>query len=671
MKRLLAVMLLACTLFTLCACPGGDPTVPPTPGPGGNDNKCPTCGNDPCTCPPEGNKCPTCGQDPCVCPPPTVEPVYAQTYPYTDEDGVVHIRYQDTYSFGKDIKGIEVVEITSTVTGTTEKDPNLLVKQKDGQSVYADGCGKAIVSFRAGPTVTIQVDPSPINMLFVTGQSNASGDPQSGLKDGFYEHYSNDYIRVPETMAYLTWTGQQVSVDVEQDKKDYAEAYNSKYGSLWPSTTPEKITFVPYMNYITPTLDWETASVVSGPVPQQFSIPKGQTTFSLCGWNAALAYEWVKQTGERVWIVNCSQGGMEIQQFQPNASGTGTNEYYQAVAVFNAALETLYKEVDAGHFVLNHMAYYWFHGESNSNDDDAYDSEGNLKEYYGGNRFLVAGGKGRRYLTAEEYAAYFKTMHEGFMADVKYSHNGVEKELEYCGIMTIRTKYGERQNTLDQLKLLGPRNAEYYVGATGEGSLKNVFVVSNVTERWVGSVHNGETNPEADAAVEAYMLEVYGTAKRFKEIFGYDMPTTVYEMHPGVHYLMHGHNEMGMDCARNSLRIIRLLTPENCYKLPTNDPLYKMEEDVTIKLVAEDGMTELMQGDIITFDKNTLQAVICPQFVNLYQQVKGVRIEITGGQFTFNANVFTADSRGESFLQFKLFVGNELYDEYAFSVEFR
>ena len=671
MKRLLAVLLLACTLFTLCACPGGGPTEPPVTPPGGGDGeKCPTCGKDPCECP-TGNACPVCGQDPCVCPPPTVEPVYAQTYPYTDDAGVLHIRYQDTYDFGKDIQGITDVVITSTVTGTTEKDESLLVKQKDGQSVYADGCGSATVKFRGNQTVKVQVDPSPINMLFVTGQSNASGDHQSGLKPGFSEHYNRDYIRSPETMAYITWTGQQVSVNVEQDKIDYAEAYNSKYGSLWPSTSPDRISFIPYQNYVPTTLDWETASCANGPQPQALTQAPGVTTFSLAGWNAALAYEWVKQTGERVWIVNCSQGGMEIQQFQPNASGEGTNEYYQAVAVFNLALETLYKEVDAGHFVLNHMAYYWFHGESNSNDDDAYDSEGNLKEYIGDNRFLVAGGKGRRYLTAEEYTEYFIKMHKGFMADVVYDHAGKKHELEYCGIMTIRTKYGETKNTLDQLKLLGPRNAEYYMGASGEEALKNVFVVSNVTERWVGSTYDEDlgTNPEADAAVEAYMLEVYGSEKRFKEIFGYDMPKTVYEMHPGVHYLMHGHNEMGMDCARNSLRIIRLFSPENCYMLPTNDPLYKIEEEVTVKLVGEDGMTELQ--DIVTFDKKTLTAVVCPQFENLYHQVKGVRVEIVEGDFTFAANVFTAASRSESFLQFKLYVGNELYGEYAFNAEYR
>ncbi|MBQ8174030.1 MAG: hypothetical protein IJ009_01365 [Clostridia bacterium] len=659
MKRLIAILMLACTLFMLCACPGDGPVEPPVGG-----DVCDVCGKNPCECPDDTDpKCPTCGQNPCVCPPPAVvvDPVYARTYPYTDDEGVVHIRYQDTYNFGRDIQEITDVVITSTVTGTTEKDANLLVEQKDGQSVYADGCGTATVKFRGNQVVKIQVDPSPINMLFVTGQSNASGDPQSGLKPGFSSQYADDYIRSPETMAYLTWTGQQVSIDPEGDLEDYTWAWNNG-GTLWPATSPAQIKFIDYKNYVPTTLDWETASNANGPQPQQLSIPKGQTSFSTSGWNAALAYEWVKQTGERVWIVNCSQGGMEIQHFQPTEDGTPiNNEYYQAVAVFNAALETLYKEVDAGHFVLNHMAYYWFHGESNSNDNEI-----SLGEYTGAdNRFKA--NRGNRYLDAEAYTEYFINMHKGFMSDVVYDHNGVTKELEYCGIMTIRTKDGETKNTYDQLKLVGARNSEYYMGASADEALSNVFVVSNVTERWVGETYDEElgSNPEADAAVEAYMLEVYGSAARFKEIFGYDMPTTVYEMHPGVHYLMHGHNEMGMDCARNSLRIIRYLTPENCYELPN----YDYEDEVIIRIVGEDGMTELT--DLIIFDKTTLKASVCPQIAPLYRQVDGLRIEIVGEGFTFDSNVLTAASRSESFVQFKLYFGDELYEEYAFNIEYR
>ena len=63
MKRVLALLLLICTVFILCACPGGGPVEPPV----GGDDPCDVCGKNPCECP-TGNPCPDCGKDPCECP---------------------------------------------------------------------------------------------------------------------------------------------------------------------------------------------------------------------------------------------------------------------------------------------------------------------------------------------------------------------------------------------------------------------------------------------------------------------------------------------------------------------------------------------------------------------------------------------------------------------------
>ena len=80
-------------------------------------------------------------------------------------------------------------------------------------------------------------------------------------------------------------------------------------------------------------------------------------------------------------------------------------------------------------------------------------------------------------------------------------------------------------------------------------------------------------------------------------------------------------------------------------------------------------MTELT--DTVTFDKSTRKATVCPIVTPLYQQVKGVRIEPLGEGFSFSANVFTAAAEGISPLRFKLYLGEKLYGEYAFSVEYR
>ena len=684
MKKLLAITLLLCMLVgMLTACPagGGDVTCTHTY----QNGACISCGaadpdyvapNPECTHTYEAGVCTQCGgTDPeYVKPVIPVEPTYAQTYPYTDEDGVLHIRYQDTYTFTHEIQEIKDVNITSTKTGTDTPDAKLLVQKKDKNGkntvIYADGCGTATIRTRVGET-KVKVDPSPINLFFVTGQSNASGDGQSGLLPGYSDHYKNDYIRSPETMAYFSFCSQSMSIDVAADKALYQAAINKDGCAIWHTTAEVQAGwkmpgFYDYHLNIPTTLDWETASVQSGPQPQQFSIPKGETSFTNCGWNAALAYEWVKQTNERVWIINASQGGMEVQQFLPSEDGTPiNNEYYQAVAVFNLALETLYAEVDAGHFVLNHMAYYWFHGESNS----ALSEKNRGGEYTGwDNRF--ARDRGNRYTTPEQYAEYFTRIHAGFMKDVKYEHNGVTKELEFCGLMTVRTKVDENKNTFEQIVMNGARTAQYYMGASNEGVLKNVYVVSNVTEQWVGDQTDAEkgtnNNAAADAAVKAYFEKVYGSAAKFKEIFGYDMPTTVYEIHPGVHYLMHGHNEMGMDCAKNSLRIIRLISPENCYDIP-----YSINDEADIRLIGADGRTELTST--LVFDAKTKQAIVYPQIAPLYLAVNGIEIEVEDGYddfYRFDGYVLTCIAEGMPEVSIVVKYNGEVYGTYLLSVVF-
>ena len=70
MKKILSILLILCTLFILCACPGGGPEDPPV------GNECPDCGKNPCECP--DNTCPDCGKNPCECPPPDTTVVFGE-----------------------------------------------------------------------------------------------------------------------------------------------------------------------------------------------------------------------------------------------------------------------------------------------------------------------------------------------------------------------------------------------------------------------------------------------------------------------------------------------------------------------------------------------------------------------------------------------------------------
>ena len=665
MKKLLAITLLLCMLVgMLTACPagGGDVTCTHTY----QNGACVSCGAadpdyvapDPeCTHTYEAGVCTQCGgTDPeYVKPVIPVEPTYARTYPYTDEDGVIHIRYQDTYVFETEYKKMTDVQITSTKTGTDTPDARLFVEKtnRDGKkTVYADACGSAVFEYRSGKKVKIQVDPSPINLFFVTGQSNAVGGggfnttTEKEWADQWNGTYATYFKRSPETMAYFTYGDQYLTIDKEADIALYEAAKNKLYGDI-----DVRNRFGEYTKFVTPTLDWESAYAEKGCVPQVFS--QKTTSFGGAGWCAALANEWIEQTGERVWIVNVAQGGMEIQQFLPSEDGSiKNNEYYQAVLTFNLALETLYKEVDAGHFTLNHMAYYWFQGEANS-----VTSEVKKGEYTGfANRYEVD--RGNRYLDAPAYAEAFAKVHAGFMRDVVYDHNGVRKELEYCGIMTLRSQVGNNTNENTQLLMTGPRLAQYYMGTSTAEKYKNVFVVSNVTEEWVGA-----TTAEADANVEAYFLKKYGSPEAFEAIFGYKMPTTSFEVHPNVHYLMPGHNELGIDCARNSIRIINMLAAGDLY-----DVDLRIEEDAEITLIGADGYTPL--AHTLVFDKTTKTAVVYPQIAPIYAAIKGVEMTASGDAFSVDAYTVTCLDETAKTVEITLSYNGELYGVYTFSVQF-
>lgn len=513
---------------------------------------------------------------------------YVVEYPYTDRQGVVHITFQDTYTFNS--KAVEITEqnVTSFKTGSNTKDDAVLVI-KDG-SVYAAGCGVAVVKLEDGSEECVVVHASPINLFFLTGQSNGSGDPPSAdcYEKGEYQKY---FVKSPETMAYYTWTGQGLSIYTAED-------------------------------YVTKSLVWGKMGVKNGCNPDVLTKENytgGFANFSVC---AGLAHEWIKQTGERIWIVNASHGGQPIHCFKPSEDGSVVdNDYYQAITVFNLALDTLYREVDAGHFTLNHMAYYWFQGEGDST---------NTYDYY--------------------YKA-FAEMHEAIQEDVVYKHNGVEKRIEYCGYFTIRSG----GNSVSELYLTGPRLAQYTAANQLEGPYKNVFLATKATENWIIS----------DANVKNYFLDVYGSNEAFKEIFGYDIPSTLKTVHPQIHYRIFGQNEMGMDAARNTLKFLNYFYPDRAYRLS-----YALDtEKPELKLVSLDGYTELT--DTLYFDSSRMEAHIVPYITPVWRTVEGLSIKVLTPGFEVDGFKITNKNESASRIIIEIYLGDKLLDTRVFKIKFR
>ena len=516
------------------------------------------------------------------------DPVYVTKYPYVDRDGIVHIAFQDTYTFEKNAQSVLDIEVTSKKTGTDERDDAILTI-RDGK-VYASGCGLSEVTLEGGDKAYVMVHAAPINLLFLTGQSNGSGDPpdKSTYADNEYQDY---FIKSPETMAYYTWTGQGLSVETAKD-------------------------------YVPNNLVWETCNTVkNGCNPRvltQHGLKGGFANFSVC---AGLAYEWIEQTGERVWIVNASHGGQPIHCFKPTEDGSIVdNDYYQAITVFKLALETLYKEVDAGHFTLNHMAYYWFQGE------------------------------GDRTNTYDYYYKAFAEMHEAIQKDVVYNHGGEQKTIEFCGYFTTRAS----ANTVDELYLSGPRLAQYTAANQLTGPYANVFLATKATESWIIS----------DKNVEDYFLEVYGSKENFKAIFGYDMPTTLNTVHPQIHYRIFGQNEMGMDAARNTLKFLNYLYPERSYRLS-----YEEEDEITLKLVSLDGYYEI--GDTLYFDSSRMEAHIVPYITPVWRTVEGLSIKVLTEGFEVDGFKITSKNQTATEITVEIYLGKQLLDTRTFRIAYK
>lgn len=513
---------------------------------------------------------------------------YVVEYPYTDRQGVIHITFQDTYTFKSEAIEITEQQVSSYKTGTDVKDDAVLTI-KDG-AVYASGCGVANVKLADGSVKCVVVHASPINLLFLTGQSNGSGDPPSAdcYEKGEYQKY---FINSPKTMAYYTWTGQGLSIYSASD-------------------------------YVTNTLVWDKMSVKNGCVPSVLTEENYTGSFANFSVCAGLAYEWIKETGERVWIVNASHGGQPIHCFKPSEDGTVVdNDYYQAITVFNLALDTLYREVDAGHFTLNHMAYYWFQGEGDST---------NTYDYY--------------------YKA-FAQMHEAIQEDVVYKHNGVEKRLEYCGYFTIRSG----GNSVTELYMTGPRLAQYTAANQLTGAYKNVYLATKATENWIIS----------DANVKNYFLNVYGSNDNFKAIFGYDIPEALTTVHPQIHYRIFGQNEMGMDAARNTLKFLNYLYPERAYRLS-----YELDtEKPELTIVSLDGYNEIK--DVLYFDAGRMEAHVIPYITPVWRTVEGLSIKVLTEGFEVDGFKIISKNQSAKEIKIEIYLGDKLLDTRTFKIAYK
>jgi hypothetical protein len=151
---------------------------------------------------------------------------------------------------------------------------------------------------------------------------------------------------------------------------------------------------------------------------------------------------------------------------------------------------------------------------------------------------------------------------------------------------------------------------------------------------------------------------------------GYTMPTTSYQVHPNAHYNMCGHNELGEDCAKNSLLLLNKLNPDAAYRL-------SYEEDTTEVspiLIAEDGY-KLIKTQVKLFSKQVdgktvYEAVVFPRIEPISRLVSGLDVRVETAGFTWENYVLrSTDSTKKKVTLVVTFEGKEY--KYELSVAYR
>ncbi len=226
------------------------------------------------------------------------------------------------------------------------------------------------------------------------------------------------------------------------------------------------------------------------------------------GYDSGFAWNWNQLTGEKVWVVNCGAGSTAIEVWQP-----GEVRYENCIAIMENVRATMDAEVAAGHYDLKNFAYFWLQGESN------------------------------RSTTKSDYLEMFETLHSSLKEDVKMTG---DKVLEGCGIIMVRafTTNDPSTDTEDN----GPRLAQKEAVAATEGVFADVFMACVENDLWISNA-KVEDYWDGQYPDSEYPFSVHAQA--------YENPTTIAEVHTGVHYRQPGYNEIGIvtaDMAEGHLR---------------------------------------------------------------------------------------------------------------------
>jgi len=411
-------------------------------------------------------------------------------------DSKITLKYDDRYTFKKEIKEIKTISVKSDNVQTGGKDSEVLkIQEGSNNKIVAAGCGKAVVELKSGKKIGVTVKAAKISLLLLIGQSNMEGSPD---KLGSLEEYQNEYVLNKEGKVYST------------------------YG---PSTLSHSLTNGCFQTVSPKLTIWNPDEYVPGSLTDNSSEKEWKRTNNLTdaeqatgktGIDGALAKEWVKRTDEKVWLVNAAHSGSSIDTWLPGKERINNN-FWQAVSLYKTCEQLLNKEIEAGHYKLSHKGYFWLQGETDDN------------------------------MSAKKYLEKFLKMHNGIKNELgtgrvkKYKN--VDQKVEFAGILMVRA-HGDPTDNSD-LYMTGPRKAQYYMCNSSKEKFKDIYLASHISEDWV-----------TDEGVDLYFKSKYPTIEKYMEFNNMkkqdvEIPSQVEDVHQSVHYTQLGYNELGRDAAAN------------------------------------------------------------------------------------------------------------------------
>ena len=443
------------------------------------------------------------------------------------------LRYDDHYDIaGKTVEIVDAGKPTSYQVGygVAEGTLDTAVVTVEGDHLVATGIGTAIVMID-GTLYEVTVTAAPISLLLLIGQSNMRGS----------EGNADQSIVCPDGMVYSTYGDDRGATNtaftVDNATQFAPSALTGEYSKINVEGTTDCISGYP-LDSLT-----EDGDGRMGP-------------------DSGFAYEWVKQTGEKVWVVNAAHGGTSITTWQD-----GGDNYEEAVKLFSACQETLRKEIEAGHFTLSHMGYFWCQGCTDYSK------------------------------TAEWYVNKYLAMHGNLKSELAFDHDSdsatADKTFEFGGIIPVRaghdyykgyrdgvytdTTTAKYYESFQDLRFNGPRVAQYWMINNPE--LTDIWGVCNIGEDWV-------TMPDGTDGVAEYFNAHYenGTVDyttQVKQSASWYTPTTPAAVHDSIHYNQIGYNEIGRESVRNALILLGEMEA----------PAVETE----VKLLSWDGYTEVTE----------------------------------------------------------------------------